>query len=51
MKFAVDFEGYVMIEAKNSDEAREIFENWFETFQKSNSVENPVFVCTDIDQV
>lgn len=51
MKFAVDFEGWVMIEAKNSVEARELFENWVKNFQKSNSVENPVFVCTDIDQV
>lgn len=51
MKFAIDFEGYVRIEAKNADEARDIFWNWVENFQKSNSVENPTFVCTDVDEI
>lgn len=57
MKYAVDFEGYIFVEAKNRDEAQNIFwewvgdiqdntpENWYKVILKS-----PAFECNCVEE-
>ena len=38
MKYAVDFEGWIIVEAKNRDEAQNIFLEWAGDIQDNTSI-------------
>lgn len=57
MKYAVDFEGYIFVEAKNHDEAQNIFWEWVDDIQENifikwNKVilKSPAFECDGVEE-
>lgn len=57
MKFSVDFEGWITVEAKSHDEAQEIFWNWVGDIQCKSRYDNhgvilktPFFECDGVEE-
>ena len=58
MTFAVDFEGWIVVEAKSHEEAQEIFWNWVGDIQDKAHydysgviLETPIFECDGVEEV
>lgn len=57
MKYVVDFEGWITVEAKNRDEAQEIFWNWVGDMQDNTLTDwrktismCPTFECDGVEE-
>lgn len=57
MKYAVDFEGYIFVEAKDHDEAQNIFWEWVGSIQDNTLIDwrkvilkTPAFECDGVEE-
>ena len=57
MKFAVDFEGWIIVEAKSHEEAQEIFYEWAGDIQNNTLInwrkkilKYPAFECDGVEE-
>lgn len=56
MKYTVDFEGWIVVEAKNRDEAQNIFYEWAGDIQDDTSIrwknilQYPAFKCEGVEE-